>query len=365
MKHKSIIQLAVLGGFLLIVSLGCWFHNPVAFSDSERRALAQLPSLSVESLTDGTFMTDFEDYTLDQFPLRDTWRTIKAFSVFSLFHQADNNDIYIEDDVAVKMEYPLNNQALDYACDKFQSIYDRYLSDSSCKIYSTVIPDKNAFLGDQSGHLTMDYDAFYRHMTSGMPYAQTIDIASLLEAGDYYATDTHWRQECITDVADKLTTAMGTGIPQKYRTSTLDKPFYGVYYGQAALPMPADTLQYLTNDIIDGCTVYDHQNNKAIGMYDMDKANGKDPYEMFLGGPLSLITIENPNATTDKELILFRDSFGSSIAPLLAQGYAKVTLIDIRYLPSSTLHNYVTFDDQDVLFLYSTLVLNNSNTLKS
>ena len=85
---------------------------------------------------------------------------------------------------------------------------------------------------------------------------------------------------------------------------------------------------------------------------------------MFLSGSLSLITIENPNATTDKELVIFRDSFGSSIAPLLVEGYAKVTLVDIRYVASDLVGRFVDFENQDVLFLYSTLVLNNSVTLK-
>ena len=79
---------------------------------------------------------------------------------------------------------------------------------------------------------------------------------------------------------------------------------------------------------------------------------------------MSLLTIENPNADTDRELVIFRDSFGSSLAPLLVPGYAKVTLADIRYLLSSQMGKYLTFTDQDVLFLYSAPVLNNSETLK-
>ena len=80
--------------------------------------------------------------------------------------------------------------------------------------------------------------------------------------------------------------------------------------------------------------------------------------------PISLLSIENPNAETDRELIVFRDSFGSSLAPLLAEGYAKITLADIRYLPSSQMGKLLDFTDTDVLFLYSVPVLNNSDTLK-
>ena len=79
---------------------------------------------------------------------------------------------------------------------------------------------------------------------------------------------------------------------------------------------------------------------------------------------MATIRLENPQAETDRELVIFRDSFGSSLAPLLVPGYAKVTLADIRYLPSSQIGKYLTFTDQDVLFLYSAPVLNNSDTLK-
>ena len=86
---------------------------------------------------------------------------------------------------------------------------------------------------------------------------------------------------------------------------------------------------------------------------------GRDPYEMYLSGSLSVITIENPNASTDKELVIFRDSFGSSIAPFFVEGYRKITILDARYLSEMMIGNFVEFTNQDVLFLYSTGVLNN------
>ena len=64
------------------------------------------------------------------------------------------------------------------------------------------------------------------------------------------------------------------------------------------------------------------------------------------------------------ELIVFRDSFGSSLAPLLVQGYARVTLVDIRYLQPELLGQLLDFHGQDVLLLYSTLVLNSAGAIK-
>ena len=101
-----------------------------------------------------------------------------------------------------------------------------------------------------------------------------------------------------------------------------------------------------------------------MDVYNMDMLDSRDLYDVYLGGAKALLTIENPNATTDRELIAFRDSFGSSMTPLLVKDYAKVTLVDIRYINSMMLGNMIKFQGQDVLFLYSTLVLNSSETFK-
>ena len=91
---------------------------------------------------------------------------------------------------------------------------------------------------------------------------------------------------------------------------------------------------------------------------------GEYYYSLFLSGSKSLLRLENPAAPEGKKLILFRDSFGSSLAPLLAEGYREILLVDIRYISPAVLGEMVSFEGQDVLFLYSENVLNNSETLK-
>ena len=134
--------------------------------------------------------------------------------------------------------------------------------------------------------------------------------------------------------------------------------------------MEPEELIYLTNEALAGCIVTDYASEDeryvTTGVYTIASAASEDGegYDMFLDGAKSLLTIENPASTTDKELIIFRDSFGSSIAPLLVEGCSSVTLVDIRYLASSRLGGFVDFTGCDVLFLYSAGVLNNSSTLK-
>lgn len=347
------------------LSLCCWLKPSEIFSVSERRMLEQFPQVSGKRIFSGDFMDDFEDYTLDQFPFRESFRNIKAISSSHLFHQMDNNGIYVKNGSISQMEYPLQSSSVQYAAERFTHIYQKYLAETDVTSYVSVIPDKNYFMAKESGHLSLDYQKLIDTFLEGMEFAEYIDITGLLSEEDYYRTDTHWRQEQITDVAEELLTSMGAdqnvGV---YEVKVLDQPFYGVYYGQAALPLPAEQIRYLTSEVLSECLVYDYENDREMAVYDEEKGHGKDPYEFFLSGSLSLITIENPKAHTDKELILFRDSFGSSIAPLLVTGYRKVTLVDIRYLHPDLLGRYLTFEDQDVLFLYSTLVLNHSETIK-
>ena len=48
------------------------------------------------------------------------------------------------------------------------------------------------------------------------------------------------------------------------------------------------------------------------------------------------------------------------------EGYKKITVVDVRYMSTAIIDAYDLIDykdGQDVLFLYSTEVLNNSSTL--
>ena len=50
---------------------------------------------------------------------------------------------------------------------------------------------------------------------------------------------------------------------------------------------------------------------------------------------------EKIKADTEKELVIFRDSFGSSISPLLINYYSKITIIDNRYISSNNYLNLI------------------------
>ena len=361
--NKKITAMILLTVWALLTAFA-WFLPSQEMSDTERRPLAQRPQISINSVLKGEFMEDFTEYSLDQFPFRDSFRRIKSLFHYYVLGQKDNNGIYIAGGSAAQQEYPLREDSVAHAIERFAYVYDRYLQNAN--VYMAIVPDKGYYLAEEAGQLAMDYEALFDAFRDGMPWASHVDLTKYLTAEDYYRTDTHWRQENLLGAAQALCEAMDVTAPKRedYTVTTLERPFYGVYYGQAALPMEPDTICLLESELLSSCTVYDFESGKTSTVYDMGKLNGKDLYEVYLSGSRSLLTIENPNASTDRELILFRDSFGSAIAPLLVQGYAKVTMVDIRYIQPALLEQFVDFAGKDVLFLYSTLVLNNSITIK-
>lgn len=365
-KKVRIIGFGVLAAIWLGLILGAWFGPTQELSESERRKLAQMPAFSTENILSGKFMTGFEDFSLDQFPLRDSFRRLKALVHYNLLQQGDNNDIYVADGYAAKLEYPLNESSVSGALKKFDHIYETYLKGTDANIYVSVVPDKGMYLAEPNGYPAMDYGELFGAIASGMDWAQFVDISDLLTESDYYRTDTHWRQERIVNVAQRLCAAMGAGAfeASELTEETLERPFYGVYYGQAALPMEPDAIKYLTNDEIAACTVYNYENGKTTSVYDMEKLGSRDLYDIYLSGAAALLQITNPNGAAGRELVVFRDSFGSSLIPLLLKDYASVTVVDTRYIAADLLGQFIQFDNQDVLFLYSTLILNSSNVLK-
>ena len=364
---KHIVVTAVFSLFLGVFFVLCLLHEPVEISESERRPLAQMPTeITWNGIVNKTVIDGFEDYSVDQFPLREFFRSLKAHFQLNVLRLKENNGYAVEDGYIAKIESDFNHTFVNSALDTLSKIYDRYIKDNGGNFYLTLIPDKNYFFAEEYGYLSPDYKELVEKAIAALPEAEYVDLFEVLKMEDYYRTDTHWSQDKLDDVVKALAEAMGCSdrLSGKFEQHTLS-PFYGVYHSQSALYPTPDELVYLTNEILDSCTVYDYETGKTSSIYDMNKfENGTDGYDFFLSGTRALIRIDNPNATTDKELVIFRDSYGSSLAPLLAEGYSSIYLVDIRYVEPSMLGAFINFEGKDVLFAYSALILN-SNTFRT
>lgn len=343
------------------------------YSAAERRRLAQKPVLSLESALDGSFSEGLEAYLLDHFPFRETFRGVKANFACNVLMQKENNGIYVADGHAAKLEYPLNETGVERAAELVISLKEQYFPDN--KVFYTVIPDKNYFLAEKNGYPHMDYARLLEVLDTKLgSTAAYIDIIPALTIDSYYQTDTHWRQECIGDVAERLCNGMGcenAGFDIDFYEQNKIEGFYGVYQGQAALPFSAEEIIYLTDEFTDNAQVYDAESDSIKTVYQTQLiSDGKslDAYDIYLGGARAVLTIKNPlfdsGGAGEKRLIIFRDSFGSSLAPLLLKQYSEIVLVDLRYISAGRIGEYVDFKNADILFAYNTLIWNNASILK-
>lgn len=332
------------------------FKSDEEVSISERRKLTLMPSFTFKSMFDGSYFDEFDKYVSDQFIFRDSFRTLKAKMDISV--KGNYHNLYLEDGNLIEMEYPLNMDSVDNLISKINDIRSAYLSESN--VYYSIIPDKNYFVNDKN--LRIDYDYLENYMYDKL-YMRYIGIFDTLKLDDYYKTDSHFMIGRIDEVASRLLSGMDNDFHKNY---TIDKvsDFSGVYKARVPISSSDDEIDVIWNDDIRNSLVYDFEKNSYITFYDMSKLKSSDKYEMYLGGSSPLVKIYNESASSDKELIMFRDSFGSSLAPLLVSSYKTITLVDTRYIDSSLLGNYIDFNNKDVLFIYNVSVINNSYSLK-
>lgn len=246
---------------------------------------------------------------------------------------------------------------------KLTDLRENHLTENN-RAFWAVIPDKS-YYAQGTGWPAQDFDALVESI-SALPESITpIDLSAALSLDSFYYADRHWRQEALQPVLDALAGPMGFEAPDLsgFERHSFEG-FLGDYARRIGDGAPQDTLVWLTNPDTGAAAVQNLQFPDFHAVYDEARLQGKVPYDVFLSGASPFITIENPNAATDRELVVFRDSYTSSLAPLLCGQYSRITLIDLRYMLTSMLPEQIAFTDQDVLFLYSSWVVNSSAMLR-
>ncbi|MDR0434353.1 MAG: hypothetical protein LBH21_04720 [Gracilibacteraceae bacterium] len=348
----------IIGGFFLLNRL----IPPPEFSASERRLLAQMPELSAASVLSGAFMADFEDYAADSFAFRDGWRALKAASVFGVFRQTDKSGLYYSEAAGAGKIEKLNESSLARVAGKIKLLAAGL---DGCRLYYSFIPDKSVYAGRNLPGF--EPETARRRLAEvlgdGLTY---IDLVSALRGEDFYRSDLHWDQSRLGEALTVLGESMGFTPAASFEAEVLGD-FTGVYAGQLALPLAPDRMTVMTAAALtEAEALYLGEDGRFTpgALYDREAFAGRDPYDVFLRGAQPVVVLNNPAGPADKELYLFRDSFGSSLAPLLLPSYSRVTLIDLRYIDSRALDQYVSFrPGADALFLYSSQILNNETVL--
>ena len=366
MKARQILVCAVFGAILVLFAAVLLLRPAQLVSEEERRPLARFQTYAGWKPTGGQektlsgYFSQLEQVCLDQFPARQRLRGLRSFAKFHLFFQRDAGGYYDVGGSIGKIDDTLSEAAVTDALGTLQKLDAGLFAEANR--YYAVIPDKNYYLAAANGYPALDYDALFSMVDAALGgTCEKIDLAPLLTAESYYNTDPHWRQETILPVADAILQAMDAAPLASdvlWQTDTFS-PFYGAYAGLSAIRVQPDALTLLHIPAFDDVTVYRMETNETASVYELSDFENVDPYDVYLGGAQALLRIENPAQTNGRELIVLRDSFASSLMPLMIPAYSEITLVDIRYVAPRMLEKLLTVTaDTDVLYLYSATVLN-------
>lgn len=357
-------KIAVAAVFLLALAAMtiAWLIIPdKSFSVLERRVLSQWQNIEIKDVLNGRLAEKTDKYLADQAPMRDSFRSLKGAFSARVCGLGQNNGIYKQGDFLVRIEYPLNENQVLFAAGKMRDIAAAH--PEAAGAYYAIIPDKCCF--PPNAFQSIDYFKIAELVNERAPELTAIGLTDCLSMDNYYRTDIHWRQETLLPAAQLLCRAMGAPEPEKDDfTEQLAGNFLGVLAGRWAMPVKEDELVYLSSESTANAVVTFLGVEGEQLVYDLSAADGTEPYDMFLGGPQSIVEIENPQAQSDRELIIFRDSFASSLAPLLTGSYHRITLVDLRYITTSMAEERLDFENADLLFLYCAAMLNSGGILK-
>ena len=364
-KNKKYNQFLIAGFFTLLTGFAMLsvLLPDKELSKTERRHYAAMPELSFETVADKSFMSDLEMYLLDHFAGREFFRVLKTETETGLLGKTDANQYVRQDGYLYELDLNWKKSNVTRTAKRLAQFAKEQLA--GAKVYYAVIPDKSHYLPKDK--YTVEEDAWVlTQLKEQLVGAEYIDLYPYLSIEDYYKTDLHWRQEEITDVAQILLETMGTSdIEPDFRKETVLAEFYGGYAGASAYRVKAEPMYAFNSSAIENAIVYDYELQQETGVYAPEKLDGMDPYDYYLGGARALLSIHNPEKENGKKLLLFRDSFGSSLAPLLLEGYEEIMLVDLRYVSMEYFTKLIDVSSyDDVLFLYSQRVLRHSDSFK-
>lgn len=325
------------------------------FSEQENRYLAQFKAPTFETLKSGEFMEDFEDYIIDQFPLRDQWIQLKAWCEKTMGKQ-ENNSVYLGTDK--------NTLFAQYTRPSYEELAKRiaYVNklagNVDVPVYFALIPDKSFVWADRlPANAPLVDDGSVIKDAAGLVSGEVnwIDLSNAFSGDDvFYRTDHHWSTMGAYQGYQALMNAMNGHSPVLTSKPTLvSDAFFGTTYSSsgAGWVTPDEMYTWIPEGTFK-VTSYHNGKPEAGKLYDESFLEKKDKYSMFLGGNQPLCVIENENSDGGK-LLVIRDSYSDSLAPFLGLDYSEVHLWDLRYNRMS-LKTYIAENDIDqVLVLYS------------
>lgn len=343
MKKMSAVTVSLFCAMLFGVLL-CFFILPQKdFSAEEKRALQTFPVPDASALRSGKFAAQLSDFFADQFPFRSGLVGVKGGAEI-LFGKEENDGILLgADGRLARRNFDMlslgrgtvpdvdffDPETVDAACDGIL-----YASEHLNCPFAVLLTGRNIDVCPSAFSYPADFsDALNERIRSRLDGRVVCpDLVSLFRAsgdGLYYRTDHHWTTAGAYlgyRAAMESLGRAGEILPQEvFRREEISDSFRGTLWSAGGMHWIApDTVEIWYRGNEDAFSVV-ADGRELEGFYSMDRLTGSDHYAVFLDGTHDVVTIRKTGEERPLLLVL-RDSFGSSLAPFLAQNYDLVLL---------------------------------------
>lgn len=332
MKKSDIITAGIFVTFISVFFALHLLTPDTTFSENENRNLQTLPSFSWNDLTSGKYSTQITDYTVDQFPYRDFFVSLKATNEWALGKSENNGVYFVKDWVLIdKFLYEHHGQ-LDTNMDKVSN----FINNVDIPISFTLVPTQNDIYKDllPTNTPSVNQKELIDYVGNHIPQINIYD--TLMAHNDeyiYYYTDHHWTSLGAYYAYAEIISSLGytpTSL-DSYTVDTLATDFLGTTDSKSSLPWTkADTITtYVPNQEI----TYTNNSGAHNGyLYDTSLLGQKNKYEVFLGGNPPLAVIEGQG---HGKLLMIRDSYSNAMVPFFIEHFEEIHMIDMRTLKFS------------------------------
>lgn len=368
-KWTSYILLFAFAAFIWGYSLFDAVIPAREYSEMENRYLTQMPKFSWRALMANNYTLKIEEFTNDQFLLRDNWITLKSLCETGLLKIENNGIVYGRDHYLFEKRTSIDEDQLEKNINSLLAFSQKFPEEN---ITLALVPTSDAVLTekypqglpniDQLSYIRGIYE---RAITAGI---NTCDLASILISNRdeylYYRTDHHWTTRGAYLAYSALMEDAGiAAVPFESLSGTVVPDFFGTFYSKAKLfsAVPDSITWY---DIpVKSVTVNGGEKN---GLYDLEMLQKRDKYAMFLHSNNDVTAIQSDCSLNHEDgktsrVLLFKDSFGNSLAPFLCYGFDEVTVVDLRYFNEvEQLIRENDFDEIIVLYSFPTFAQESS-----
>ncbi len=368
-KILNIVTIVLVMGFIFGFAIAFWLVPDNEFSSQENRFLQTLPVADSESFFSGQWMEDVASYYSDQFPLRDGFVQIKAFTEIAM-GKMQNHDVVLSDNgFLVAWVHNPDYDTMDKNL-KALNVFNAKLEEQGIPL-TIALAGRTVDVVPQVLPRTYPYHVDWDLWNEALNTLHTQDVLDLrmslrrldMEPQElYYRTDHHWTSAGAYQGYVALMDHWGLTSKDAsfFDITQVSSEFYGTIWSTAGMSwVGPDTMEYYRYDgDMDYTTSIPEINKSFAGFYDTSFLDQKDKYSSFISGNNGVTYVTKNGDNSDREtLLLIKDSFAHSMVPFLAIHYDLV-IVDMRYYgqPISRLLADISVDRALVLVNMESLI---------